>query len=288
MLVIILPTDVMVGVILGPCSSLKWPVVSVQTLIVVDSYESDCNLTSCLCGSRWIQFVNDSRWIETCSIPMGKRKSGDGVGGSKRSKVKEEIGPDGRIQGQKILEFSKPVVDMFRSWWTLCLNYVWFTAVPLIIMIINYYCDCVLTYKRWGPRSWLSTSRSIVTLTAHSTPRQVKAHSSIRLEILCLYYLFALTGKGMWVPLLDWPLFPTFRRCVQALVCFLRFVLPFKMLHHKAPRWLRTYAKTGDLMATGPLSLRPWHFPWVPECGFKGVPDPARCSVSVSLNLVLT
>ena len=56
-------------------------------------------------------------------MPPQKRRSGEGAGGGKRTKVKEEPGPDGRVQGQKILEFSKPVVDMFRSWWTLCPNY---------------------------------------------------------------------------------------------------------------------------------------------------------------------
>ena len=38
---------------------------------------------------------------------------------------------------------------------------------------------------------------------------------------------------------------------------------------------LRTYARADALETPGPISLRPWHLPWFPECGLKGVADPA-------------
>lgn len=40
-------------------------------------------------------------------------------------------------------------------------------------------------------------------------------------------------------------------------------------------RALRAYAATNALDNSGPVCLRPWRLPWYPECGLKGVADPA-------------
>lgn len=37
----------------------------------------------------------------------------------------------------------------------------------------------------------------------------------------------------------------------------------------------RSYAGPADLNRKGPICLRPWQLPWVPECGLKGVAEPA-------------